>query len=111
MPMQRAVAAMGLLLLTSPAFATDLAESAMAGDPTWPPVETVAPAVTLSQRPIVPAAVGELGPPGDPDPAPAVALHQAPLTDDPLQGVLPLPGRAEEGAPRVACHRSCTCSG
>ena len=112
--MYRVVAAIGLLALTSPASAADLAQSAMAGDPTWPAVEAVAPSMALTQQPAEPMPGSEPTQPVTGATAAGIALRQAPLSDDPLQGHAVLPGgvQSKGSEPRlVACQGSCACAG
>lgn len=76
-----------LASLATPALAADPAQSAMAGDPTWPYTPQVAPAIVLEQS--VGSQAGlERDPtwPGGVALAPGIALDQMVLIDDPLQG-------------------------
>lgn len=107
----RAVVVTALLAgLSSPGRAADPAQSAMAGDPTWPYVSEVAPSITLQQDRGTPQ-VTEIDPtwPAESRVVPAgMALRQRPLTDDPLQGWTVWEAAPEE-TERVACAGPCTC--
>lgn len=109
----RAVAVTGFIAMTSPAFSADLAQSAMAGDPTWPAVERVAPSMALTQQATESSPGNEMAPPVTSGPASGMALHQAPLSEDPLQGAPLTPGGGPDKGSKqlVACQGSCACAG
>ena len=105
-----------LASLAMPALAADPAQSAMAGDPTWPYTPQVAPAIVLEQS--VGSQAGLERDPTWPDRvalAPGIVLHQMVLIDDPLQGNADLAreyyaSRGDnEGARQAARLASCSC--